>query len=512
MNHIRTCTTLAALAGGSALVALVVCLLGGFTAAAGESWTYLLIAAGTMGATACAGAALWQVLRHERAAMHYFDRLSRIDPHDLTTGTASAELPTLEKTNPWRATAERLQRSLADACRRAEEAEHTRTSLEVRARRCMVEHEQIKAVLEGLAEPVIAIDDFDEVVLANSCAESLLGFDLDQAPERALDKLVRCEELLELLTDTRRRKGPLHRRGELKFEGAPGVENWYSVEVQTIPSSRTSTDSGESTHGAVAVLREISGHKDAQKRIAEFVSAVSHEMKTPLTGIRAYVELLADGDAEDEETREEFLQVINSQASRLQRLIDNLLNLARIEAGVVQVSKEPQSLNELMEESLGVVQPAAEAKQIVLQSDLSPMYLGVLADQDMLLQAAINLLSNAIKYTPEGGRVTLRSRMNGPEVTFEVEDTGVGLSPEDCQKIFEKFYRVRKDEKMSQGTGLGLPLARHIVEDVHSGSLTVESEPGVGSTFRVVLPGAAQLTAASSSSSSSSDLAIRRSS
>jgi two-component system phosphate regulon sensor histidine kinase PhoR len=300
----------------------------------------------------------------------------------------------------------------------------------------------------------------------------------------------------------------MHRRGELKFESAPGVENWYSVEAQTIPSSRTSTDAGESTHGAVAVLREISGHKDAQKRIAEFVSAVSHEMKTPLTGIRAYVELLADGDAEDEETREEFLQVINGQASRLQRLIDNLLNLARIEAGVVQVSKEPQSLNELMEEALGVVQPAAEAKQISLQSDLSPMYLGVLADHDMLLQAAINLLSNAIKYTPDGGRVTLRSRMNGPEVTFEVEDTGVGLSPEDCQKIFEKFYRVRKDEKMSQGTGLGLPLARHIVEDVHAGSLTVESEPGVGSTFRVVLPGAAQLTAASSGS----DLAIRRSS
>ncbi len=151
-------------------------------------------------------------------------------------------------------------------------------------------------------------------------------------------------------------------------------------------------------------------------------------MKTPLAGIKAYVELLADGDAEDEETREEFLDVINGQADRLQRLIDNLLNIARIEAGVVKVSKQSQPLNEILSEAHRVVQPAAEAKQIRLAHDLSPMYLGVLVDRDMMLQAAINLLSNAIKYTPPGGQVTLRSRLLDGEVSFEVEDTGVGLS------------------------------------------------------------------------------------
>ena len=127
-------------------------------------------------------------------------------------------------------------------------------------------------------------------------------------------------------------------------------------------------------------------------------------MKTPLAGIKAYVELLADGDAEDEATREEFLEVINGQADRLRRLVDNLLNLARIEAGVVSVSKQQRSLNELLDEALNVVRPSAEAKQIELISDLSPLYLGVLADRDMLLQAAINLLSNAIKYTAPAAR------------------------------------------------------------------------------------------------------------
>ena len=106
----------------------------------------------------------------------------------------------------------------------------------------------------------------------------------------------------------------------------------------------------------------------------------------------------------------------------------------------------------------------------------------------MLLQAAINLLSNAIKYTYPGGQVTLRSRVDDRDVIFEVEDTGVGLSPEDCDKIFEKFYRVKKDKTMASGTGLGLPLAKHIVEDVHSGRLTLKSELGKGSTFRVTLP------------------------
>jgi two-component system phosphate regulon sensor histidine kinase PhoR len=174
-------------------------------------------------------------------------------------------------------------------------------------------------------------------------------------------------------------------------------------------------------------------------------------------------------------------------------LIDNLLNIARIEAGVVKVSKQSQPLNEILSEAHRVVQPAAEAKQIRLTHDLSPLYLGVLVDRDMMLQAAINLLSNAVKYTPPGGQVTLRSRLLDGEVSFEVQDTGVGLSPEDCQRVFDKFYRVDKDKQMAQGTGLGLPLAKYIVEDVHNGRLSVESRLGEGSTFQIRLPGAGQL-------------------
>jgi two-component system phosphate regulon sensor histidine kinase PhoR len=236
------------------------------------------------------------------------------------------------------------------------------------------------------------------------------------------------------------------------------------------------------------VLTEITHEKGVQQRHAEFVAAAAHEMKTPLSGIRAYVELLQDGEVEDPADQEEFWLVIQTQTERLQRLIENLLNLARIEAGVIKIDKQPLSLNEILERAFEVVQPAAEAKSLEFIRDLSPMYLGVHADHDMILQAAINLLSNAVKYTPVPGRVTLRSRMDDGVALFEVEDTGVGLSPEDCERIFEKFYRVKKDEQLAPGTGLGLPLAKHIVEDVHGGSLMVTSQIGSGSVFRVTLP------------------------
>ena len=155
---------------------------------------------------------------------------------------------------------------------------------------------------------------------------------------------------------------------------------------------------------------------------------------------------------------------------------------------MVSVTKEPRSLNEILHEAAEVIRPAAEQKKITLSCDLSPLYLGVLADRDTLLQAAINLLSNAVKYTRAEGQVTLRSRMSDDTITFEVEDSGVGLSPEDCQKVFEKFYRVKKDKDMAAGTGLGLPLVKHIIEDVHGGRVDVRSEMGVGSTFHVTLP------------------------
>jgi two-component system phosphate regulon sensor histidine kinase PhoR len=431
-----------------------------------------------------------------RNAWRAFDRnlnaLGQLDPRALRGDNLFGDLPPLAANSPFAAVARRLHETVQDYCRRIQDLEHSRTALEVRCRRATTQAEQVREIFSAISDPILAVDDYRELLLANRGAEELFHFE-PQPETRAIDRLVQCQRLVDLLTAVSQRKSAGVRSDEIEIADTDGQHHWYRATAAKLGAAG---DGEAAAHGVVAVLRDIGDQKALQRRNAEFVSAVSHEMKTPLAGIKAYVELLVDGDAEDEATRAEFLNVISGQADRLQRLVENLLNLARIEAGVVSVSKQPRSLNELLEEALRVVQPTAEGKQIELAGELSQMYLGVLADRDMLLQAAINLLSNAIKYTHPGGRVTLRSRMADGQVCFDVQDTGVGLSEEDCRRVFEKFYRVNKDKGMAAGTGLGLPLAKHIVEDVHGGRLTVESTLGAGSTFIVALPNAGQLTVA----------------
>ena len=435
-----------------------------------------------------------QLLKDGDGARTYVEALCRIDPSISTPEAIIDALPDLPGGHPLCEGFVKLRECFLAQSEKLAAAEHIRAGAEVRVRRMALERDQLKEILSGLTDPVVAVDQHGEVILANGSAEQLLGVQLSDAEHPALEQLSRCQELISLLTETRRRKASSSRQGEVALADDEGRQAWYRINCRPLTGKAEAPGERTSSHGAVAVLTDISGLKVIQKRNAEFVSAVSHEMKTPLASIKAYVELLADGDAEDDATKEEFFQIINGQADRLQRLIENLLNLARIEAGVVQVNKTPLSLNPLLQEAASVLQPAAEQKNMTLVAELSPLYLGVLADRDTLLQGAINLISNALKYTHPGGTVTLRSRLNDQEVIFEVQDTGVGLSPEDCQKVFEKFYRVTKDKEMAAGTGLGLPLVKHIVEDIHRGRIEVESELGNGSTFRVILPGIAQIS------------------
>ena len=439
--------------------------------------------------------ALLQTSKAADAARRYLDTLCTLEQHALPIEQTLGVVPVRKGDRVWRELAERVRERLAQFASHCEELEMARTAAEVRVRRIAVERDQLREILAGLSDPVVAVDQFGEVVLANPSAEKLLDVKINGDEHPALERLERCEQLVSLLAETRRRRSATQRSTEFALDDEEGKQHWYRATCRTLTHQHEQHDPADRANGqgAVAVLTDITSQKAIQKRNAEFVSSISHEMKAPLSSIRAYVELLVDGEADDDETQEEFLGVINSQADRLQRLIDNLLNLARIEAGVVAVNKAPLSLNELMTVALAVMQPHAEQKQITLAGELSPLYLGVLADRDMLLQAAINLISNAVKYTRTAGNVTLRTRLADQQVVFEVQDTGVGLSEEDCRKVFEKFYRVKKDRDMAPGTGLGLSLVKHIIEDVHGGRIEVTSELGVGSTFRVLLPSQAQL-------------------
>jgi two-component system phosphate regulon sensor histidine kinase PhoR len=376
--------------------------------------------------------------------------------------------------------------SLGSASRDISDLEHSRSASDLRMRRITAERDRLREVVDAIPFPVAEIDSSENLVLANTTAREVLAIDESRIGKPCRD-VVAQPSLANLLLEMRKRTPGTTKSIDLATGTGENLREWKAY-AKTISYGQGPTGSdGKSPTAAVIGMTDNSALKTIQKRNAEFVSAASHEMKAPLTSIRAYAELLSD-EPENEAARDEYIRVILSQTDRLHRLVLNLLNIARIEAGVVNVNKAELSLNDVLRGAFESTKPSATAKQITLVEELSPMYLAIYADKDTLVQAAINLLSNAVKYTPDNGKVVLRSRLDEGTVSFEVTDTGMGLSPEDRVKVFERFYRVAQNREMAPGTGLGLPLVKHIVEDVHGGRIEVESELGKGSTFRVVLP------------------------
>ena len=199
---------------------------------------------------------------------------------------------------------------------------------------------------------------------------------------------------------------------------------------------------------------------------------------------------LADGEVEDEETRSEFYSIIQNQAQRLNRLIEDILNISRIESGLIKVSKEPVSVVLLIRQAVQAISAYAAEKDITIDNQTSVVIGQVCADKDMISQVIINLLSNAVKYTPKGGLVTVNSEVDDARqvARVTVTDTGVGIPEDDIEHIFDKFFRVKENNKYAKGTGLGLNLVKEIVENVHQGSVFVSSLQGKGSTFGFELP------------------------
>ncbi|CAA9409541.1 MAG: hypothetical protein AVDCRST_MAG64-2205, partial [uncultured Phycisphaerae bacterium] len=241
---------------------------------------------------------------------------------------------------------------------------------------------------------------------------------------------------------------------------------------------------GDDPPGVVAVLHDVTHEREVGQLKNDFVSSVSHELRTPLASIKAYVELLVDGEAQDEATKREFYEVIQNEANRLGRLIDNILSISRIESGLATVDRKPQGLDAIIRDALEVIGPQAARKQITVVERLTPAGYRASADRDMVYQAVLNLLSNAVKYTPEGGRVTVETVVDEArrKVVTRVTDTGVGIAPKDLPFIFDKFYRAEANNRIASGPGLGLSLVKHIVETVHRGRLLVESRVGEGSS------------------------------
>ncbi len=345
------------------------------------------------------------------------------------------------------------------------------------------DHEQLRTILSGMIEGVIAVDDDLRVLFANGRAGELLEFDPQAAVNRKLWEVARQRGFQELLQKGLGNPGPF--REELDLKGP--IERSLAVYVSRLPDPRIP--------GAIVVIHDTTELRMLERVRLQFVANVSHELKTPLAVIKSNVEALQDGAADDPEARVLFLGQASQEADRLGALIQDLLSLARIESGQLGLELQAVPLDEAILDCLERNQQRAESKSHRLVEVPPPNdapNLPVLADPDALRQVLDNLVDNAIKYTRNGGTITVRWYSASDGVGFEVEDTGVGIGDRDLPRIFERFYRADKARSREVGgTGLGLAIVKHLVQSM-KGTIRVASQLGKGTTFRVVLPRAVE--------------------
>lgn len=365
-----------------------------------------------------------------------------------------------------------------------------RREMEVRLRISDAQRRHLEAILNALSDAVIVTDAFNEVALANEAAADLLGFDLEPSLHEPVERVVRDASLVNLIKDARESGDAGLRRCVEQRLDETGRNAIYDVSLSCVASSNPGDSAPPGASGVVTILRDVTRDREIAETKSDFVSNVSHELRTPLSSIKAYMEMLIDGEAPDDRSRAEFYNVIQGETNRLSRLIDNVLNISRIESGVVRIQRECIELPALVREAVDILHAQARAKRIELIEEPGPASCRVLADRDMLLQAVLNVVGNAIKYTPAGGTITINLGVD-PEAhraRVVVRDTGVGIPETDLPHLFDKFYRVADHKNLAPGTGLGLNLVKHVVEAVHGGSIDVTSTIGIGSTFTLALP------------------------
>ncbi len=246
-------------------------------------------------------------------------------------------------------------------------------------------------------------------------------------------------------------------------------------------------EDGGAVVGIVASLSDITKQRELQEMKTEVMSLVTHELRTPITAIQGMSEVLAQFDV-DPDRRREMHAAINEEAKRLARMIDEYLDITRLEAGAHPLKKTPLRLDTLVERVLLLLGPLASSRSITIDREFGENLPAVMADPDLLAQAVTNVIANAIKYSPRGRKIRVSVRTDGSDLLIEVADKGYGIAPANLKRIFEKFYRIPRVENADEpGTGLGLALVREIM-DSHGGYVSVESELGTGSTFTLRLP------------------------
>jgi two-component system phosphate regulon sensor histidine kinase PhoR len=341
------------------------------------------------------------------------------------------------------------------------------------------ERDSLEAVLADMTEGVMVVDERDLIQRFNRSAQQLFGLRLEDVKGRPAYEVIRNGDLLKFIEKTKSNAGPIE--GDIVLHGTEDI----FLQAHGTALRRADDRSG----GILLVFSDVTRLRRLENLRKEFVANVSHELKTPVTSIQGFVETLKDGAITDPKEAERFLGIIHRHTLRLNAMIDDLLNLSRIEQQVEkrQIALERHSVRGILDEAVSLNQARADAKTIVIRVECGDE-LSAMMRPDLLSQAVSNLVDNAVKYSGAGGEVTVRAERNEEGIRIAVEDRGTGIPKEHLPRLFERFYRVDPSRSRDMGgTGLGLAIVKHVAL-AHGGRTDVESEVGKGSVFSIVLP------------------------
>ena len=344
----------------------------------------------------------------------------------------------------------------------------------------LLETERAKstAILDSMTEGVIALDEHGHIVLMNPAARRILNFRDDSGETRTLLEVVRNRGLAELIERCQSRDHAEPCKREIEWH----VPSLRVLEVNAMPVPFSSQ-----AKGVLLVFHDVTELRRLETVRAEFVANVSHELRTPLTAIKGCLETVLDEAPPPSATHRRFLEVANSHAERLGRLVNDLLHLSDIETGKVVLYPRAIPLRAFVSETAAMFARDAVKKDVHLVNRV-PADLSVQADPDRLSQILVNLVDNAVKYTPKGGHVLFLATAETGHVRLAIQDTGQGIPASELPRITERFYRVDKARSRGEGgTGLGLAIVKHLVQ-LHGGTLQIASEYGKGTTMACLLP------------------------
>lgn len=336
---------------------------------------------------------------------------------------------------------------------------------------------RLEAVLLSMFEGVMVMDATGRIRLMNERLKEYLKVEDNPIGKKTIE-IIRNIEIQEIVDKSLKIKKGLESR-----EISVLIPDERILSVHATPIINKGN-----TEGSVLVFYDITDLRRLEKIRQDFVANVSHELRTPIASIKGYAETLLDGAIDDKENAKDFIEIIHSDSERLASLINDILDLSKIESGQLKFTMQPISLTPIIKKVVKLLTKQAKAKGVKIEHKISKTPCKVMADKERIAQVILNLLDNAIKYNKLNGKITISYKEDKKFLKLDIADTGLGIPARDLDRVFERFYRADKARSRELGsTGLGLSIVKHIIE-AHGGTVSVESTPDSGSVFSFSLP------------------------